>query len=85
VSVLQRDCGKAVWNSDVLRRPPRMRGTGVKDVNIRPHHSPCFSASQRRSQSGPSDVLRMIRTPYSYNLSFLKKELMMVVPRSSPA
>jgi hypothetical protein len=45
----------------------------VKDVEIRSHPSPGFSTPPRRSQTGPSEVLRMIRSPYSYNLSFLKR------------
>jgi hypothetical protein len=86
VSVLQSDCEKPVWNGGVLRSPRRMRHAAGESVKIRPPHSPGFSASPARSQSGPSDVLRMIRSPYSYNLSFLKKEeVMMVVSRSSTA
>ncbi len=85
MKVLQPDCGKAVWNRGVLRSPRRTCRTGGEDVNIRPPHSPGFSARERRSRSGPSDVLRMIGSPYSYNLSFLKKEVMMVAPRNSSA
>ena len=83
MSVLQPACGKAVWNPCVLRRRRHIGHPGVEDVKIRPSHSPGFSASPHRCQSGPSDVLRMIRSPYSYNLSFLKKTVMIVASRSS--
>jgi hypothetical protein len=46
----------------------------VETVEITASHSPGFSASQARSRSGPSEVLRMIRSPYSYNLSFLRRQ-----------
>jgi len=85
VKVLQPGCGKPVWNRGVLRSPCHLCRTGGEDVHIRPQHSPRFSARERRSRSGPSDVLRMIRSPYSYNLSFLKKKVVMVAPRSSSA
>jgi hypothetical protein len=83
VSVLQPVCGKAVWNPRVLRSRRLTSHDGVKDVKIRPFHSPGFSAPPGRFQSGPSEVLRMIRSPYSYNLSFLKKTVMIAAPRSS--
>jgi len=83
VSVLQPACGKAVWNPWVLRSRRRTWHAGVEDVKIRPAHSPGFSAPPGRFQSGPSDVLRMIRSPYSYNLSSLKKTVMIVASRSS--
>jgi hypothetical protein len=57
---------------------------GVNDVEISVRHYPAFFPSQARSWSGPSEVLRMIRCPYSYNLSFFKKTVMIVAPRSSP-
>jgi hypothetical protein len=85
VSVLQPACGNPVRNRRVLRRPGDVRHAGVEDVKIRPSQSPAFSASPARSQSGPSEVLRMIRTPYSYNLLFFKNTVMMVAPRSSTA
>lgn len=72
-------------NSLVLRRPAGKRHTNVETVEIMASHSPGFSASQARSWSGPSEVLRMIRSPYSYNLSFLKKTVIVVALRSSPA
>ena len=72
-----------MWNRGVLRSRRQARHTGVKDVNTRSLNSPGFSASQRGSRSGPSEVLRMIRSPYSYNLLFLKKTVMMAAPRSS--
>lgn len=59
--------------------------TSIETVEIRASHSPGFSASQARSWSGPSEVLRMIRSPYSYNLSFFKKTEMIVALRSFPA
>ena len=83
MSVLQPACEKAVWNPWVLRSRRRICHAGVEDVKIWPSHSPGFSASPGRCQSGPSDVLRMIRSPYSYNLSFLKKTVMIVASRSS--
>jgi hypothetical protein len=85
VSVLQRACGNPVWNRGVLRSFGAPCHGRVQTVEIRPSHSPAFSAPRGRSQSGPSEVLRMIRTPYSYNLLFLKKTVMMVAPRSSTA
>jgi len=72
-----------VWNPWVLRSRRRTCHAGVEDVKIQSSHSPGFSASPGRCQSGPSDVLRMIRSPYSYNLSFLKKTVMIVASRSS--
>ena len=72
-------------NPRVLRRSGATRRVSVNSVEISPSHSPAFSASPGRSWSGPSEVLRMIRSPYSYNLLFLKKTVMMVAPRSFPA
>ena len=83
MSVLQPACGNPVWNRGVLRSRGQAHHEGVEDVNIRTPHSPAFSAPQRGFGSGPSEVLRMIRSPYSYNLLFLKKTVMMVAPRSS--
>ena len=83
MSVLQPACGERVRNAAVLRRNRIQCRDGVDDVEIRPRHSPAFSAQRRRSWSGPSEVLRMIRSPYSYNLSFLKKTVMIVASRSS--
>ena len=83
MSVLQPACGKPVWNPWVLRSRRRTCHAGVEDVKIQSSHSPGFSASPGRCQSGPSDVLRMIRSPYSYNLSFLKKTVIIVASRSS--
>ena len=83
MSVLQPACGKPVWNPWVLRSRRRTCHAGVEDVKIQSSHSPGFSASPGRCQSGPSDVLRMIRSPYSYNLSSLKKTVMIVASRSS--
>jgi len=73
VSVLQPACGKAVRNPWHLRTDPGTCVGPVEDVETLPSHSPCFSTPSRGSQTGPSEVLRMIRSPYSYNLSFLKR------------
>jgi hypothetical protein len=74
-----------VRNAPVLRSSAAGCHTAVDTVEISPSHSPAFSASRGRSWNGPSEVLRMIRSPYSYNLLFLKKKVMMVAPRSSTA
>jgi hypothetical protein len=73
MSVLQPACGKPVRNPWHLRTDPRTSPETVEGVETRPSHSPCFSTLSRGSLTGPSEVLRMIRSPYSYNLSFLKR------------
>jgi HD-like signal output (HDOD) protein len=74
-----------VRNWQVLRRTGNASGISGEDVENQARQCPVFSARLRRSWSGPSEVLRMIRSPYSYNLSFLKKTVMIVAPRSLPA
>lgn len=73
MSVLQPACGKPVRNPWHLRTDPGTCAGTVEDVETRLSQSPCFSTLPRGSQTGPSEVLRMIRSPYSYNLSFLKR------------
>ena len=85
MSVLHPACGDPVRNAAVLRRVRRTCFAGVKHVEIPGHPSTQFSTPRRRSQTDPSEVLRMIRSPYSYNLSFLKNSVMFVAPRSLPA
>jgi hypothetical protein len=71
VTVLHPACGKPVRNPWHLRTDTGTCVEAVKDVEIRSHLSPGFSTPPRRSQTGPSEVLRMIPSPYSYNLSLL--------------
>jgi hypothetical protein len=85
VTVLHPACGKPVRNRWHLRTDAGICLAPVKDVEIRSHPSPGFSTPQRRFQTGPSEVLRMIRSPYSYNLSLLKTSVMIVAPRSTHA
>jgi hypothetical protein len=73
MTVLQPACGEPVRNPPALRRARRTCNGGVEHVEISVRPSLRFSTPHRRSQTGPSEVLRMIRSPYSYNLSFLKK------------
>ena len=68
MSVLQPACGNPVRNPAGLRRTSRPRAGTVEGVQSLPEHSPGFSTPRPRSWSGPSEVLRMIRSPYSYNL-----------------
>ena len=85
MNVLHPACGEPVRNPAVLRRARRTCVAGVKHVEIHACPSTHFSTPHYRSQTGPSEVLRMIRSPYSYNLSFLKNSVMFVAPRSFPA
>jgi hypothetical protein len=85
MSVLHPTCGEPVRNPPALRRDRRTCVAAVKHVEIPAPASLRFSTPPGRSQTGPSEVLRMIRSPYSYNLSFLKNSVMFVAPRSSPA
>ena len=70
MSVLQSACGKPVRNPLRLRTDHDACVRPVEDVETPSHPSPCFSTPLRGFQTGPSEVLRMIRSPYSYNLSF---------------
>ena len=85
MKVLQPTCGEPVRNPGTLRRVRHTCVAAVEHVEIPARPSLRFSTPCRRSQTRPSEVLRMIRSPYSYNLSFLKNSVMFVAPRSSPA
>ena len=85
MNVLHPTCGEPVRNPGALRKESTTCIAGVKHVEIPARPSLRFSTPHGRSQTGPSEVLRMIRSPYSYNLSFLTNSVMFVAPRSSPA